>query len=116
VPTEIARLITRAALSKKAKDVTVLDLREHSEITDFFVICSGDSEVQVRAIADSVLETLRERGSAEWHVEGYVHGRWVLIDYVEVVTHIFLEEAREYYGLEDLWGDAPSERVEDAGT
>lgn len=116
VSSEIARLIAEAALVKKATDIVVLDLRELSEITDFFVICSGDSDVQVRAIADQISESLSKVGVTEWHVEGYLHGRWILIDYVEVVVHVFLQEVRDYYGLEDLWGDAPSERMRDEHT
>ncbi len=115
-PGTIARLVARAALSRKAEDILILDLRELSDITDWFVICSGDADVQVRAIADQILESLRTEGAKEWHVEGYAHGRWILIDYVEVVVHIFLQEVRGYYGLEDLWGDAPTERVADDDT
>ncbi len=113
---DIARLIAEAALTKKASDIVLLDLRELSEITDFFVICSGDSDVQVRAIGDQILESLSKVGIKDWHVEGYLHGSWILIDYVEVVVHVFLQEVRDYYGLEDLWGDAPSERIRDEHT
>lgn len=110
-PSSVVKLISKAALAKKAREILVLDLSQLSELTNFFLICSGDSDIQVRAIADEILETLREKEVKEWHMEGYEHGRWVLIDYVEVVAHVFLEEAREYYRLEDLWGDAPTERV-----
>ena len=96
----------RAALSKKAKDGVALDLRELSGVTDYFFICSASSEVQVKAVAEAVEEKLREKGLKPWHVEGYEGRRWVLLDYVEFVVHVFHEKTREYYMLDRLWGDA----------
>lgn len=81
-------------------------------MTDFFVICSGGSDVHVKAISDAVEEGLEARDVKKWHIEGYRHRRWVLLDYVDVVVHIFNRKAREYYALERLWGDAKSERVD----
>ena len=88
----------------------VLDMRALVDYTDYFLILSGESNVQVRAIADAVEEDLEKAGIAPWHVEGREDGRWVLLDYSDLVVHVFLEEAREFYDLERLWGDAP--RVE----
>jgi ribosome-associated protein len=96
----------RAALSKKARDGVALDLRELSGVTDYFFICSASSEVQVKAVAEAVEEKLREKGLKPWHVEGYEGRRWVLLDYVEFVVHVFHEKTREYYMLDRLWGDA----------
>lgn len=105
-----------AALSKKAHDVTVMDMRGVSGVADYFVMCTGDSDLQIRAIADAVDEELREKlGERPWHREGYEHLQWVLLDYVDVVIHIFSREKRAFYELERLWGDAPIELVpEDA--
>lgn len=100
-------------LERKAQNIVVLNLRETSDFVDHFIICTGTSDVHVRALADAVLEGLKEEGQRPWQVEGYDTRKWVLIDYVDVVVHIFQEEAREFYGLERLWGDAPIERIED---
>jgi len=86
--------------------VLVLDLRKISTVADFFVICSGTSDVQVKAIADAIVEGLEKRNVIAWHVEGYSARRWILIDFVDVVVHVFHSKAREYYMLESLWADA----------
>jgi ribosome-associated protein len=111
-PRQLARLAGSLAISKKAQDVLALDLRQISAVADFFVICSGTSEVQVKAIADSVIEGLEETGVKAWHTEGYSARRWILIDYVDVVVHVFHVKAREYYMLERLWSDAKRVRVD----
>ena len=85
----------------------VLDLRGISTATDYFVIASGTSDVQVKAIAEHVLDELREEGVRPQHVEGAGGGRWVLLDYVDFVVHVFHPQARSFYQLENLWGDAP---------
>lgn len=95
------------ALSKKAEDVQVLDLTSLAAVCDYFVICHGDSDVQVKAIADAILEGLDREGSRVWHLEGYAARTWILLDYVDVVVHIFHRETRQFYRLEDLWADAP---------
>lgn len=104
----VLRLAAETALGKKARDIVALDLRELEGVADYFLICSGASEVQVKAIADAIDEKLRERGSRAWHVEGFEGRRWVLLDFVEVVVHVFHERTREYYMLDRLWGDARS--------
>jgi ribosome-associated protein len=90
-------------------------LREISLVTDFFVICSVGSEVQGRAVANHVQEELAKQGFDAWHVEGYETARWILLDYVDVVVHVFEEETRDFYGLDRLWGDAPQVRFRTAG-
>lgn len=99
--------ITDLIFNKKGYDVKILDLRELTTMADYFVICSADSDTQVKAIADEVDKTLRDEGIKNWHKEGYKALSWVLLDYVDVVVHVFKKDAREYYNLEKLWGDAP---------
>jgi ribosome-associated protein len=96
-----------AADDRKAVDLKVLHLGKVTDFTDYFMICSGTSERQVQAIADAVQEKLRENKSRPLHVEGYNRGHWVLLDYGDLVVHVFQEEPRRYYALERLWGDAP---------
>jgi ribosome-associated protein len=102
----LLRLAADAAQSKKAEDLVTLDLREVGGVADYFLICSGGSEIQVKAVAEAVEEKLREHGARPWHVEGLEGRRWVLLDYVEIVVHVFHHKTREYYLLERLWGDA----------
>ena len=90
-----------------------MDLRKLTSMTDFFVVCSADTDTQVKAIADAVVERLEEDGIRVWHNEGISQLRWVLLDYVEVVVHIFQKRVRQFYNLEKLWGDAKLEQVED---
>jgi len=101
---------TRAALDHKAYDLVVLEMGGISSIADYFVICSGRSDTQVQAIADAIDENLRQRGERPLAVEGAPHGQWVLMDYGDVVVHIFYVPVREFYNLERLWVRAP--RVE----
>jgi ribosome-associated protein len=103
---KLLRAAAEAVVAKKAVDPVALDLRELGGVADYFLICSASSEVQVKAIADAVDEKLSEHGMTPWHVEGLAGRRWVLLDYVEVVVHVFHEQTREYYLLERLWGDA----------
>ncbi len=110
---ELARLAGKFALDKRASDVAILDLRELTTVTDFFVLCSGSADIHVKAIVESVREGLADEGHKPWHIEGLVFGRWVLMDYVDFVVHVFLKEKRDFYDLERLWGDAPVERLED---
>ncbi len=102
------RVAVDAALAKKATNPLVLDLRDLQGVCDYFVIVSGSSDVQVKAIAESVEDRLRDIGQRAWHVEGLAGRRWVLLDYVEFVVHVFQEKTRDYYMLDRLWGDARS--------
>ena len=106
------RLTVGAMLDRKARDLRVLDLSEVSDFTDYFLVSTGGSARQVRAVADAVTETLRDRGHRPLHVEGYEHGQWVLMDYGDFLVHIFSEPQREYYRLERLWADAPDVTAE----
>lgn len=110
----LAQLAVSACLAKKGTNPVLLDLRELEAVSDFFIIVSAASEVQVKAIADHVEDVLREQsGVKPWHVEGLDGRRWVLLDYVDVVVHVFHEKTREYYLLERLWGDARRIEVAD---
>ncbi|MEW6096974.1 MAG: ribosome silencing factor [bacterium] len=110
---DIALRCAQAALTKKANDVIVLEMKKITDITDYFVICSGRSDVQVRAIADAVDELLNKEKIKAHHIEGYEWANWILIDLCDVVIHIFYEETRKLYGLESLWGDAKVIKVKD---
>jgi ribosome-associated protein len=101
------------AREKKAFSIRILDLRKLSPVTDFFVICTVDAEVQARAVADHITDSLREEGIRPWHNEGYRGSGWVLLDFVDVVVHIFMPRVREFYSLEKLWGDAPIREIPD---
>ena len=96
-----------AAEGRKARALSVLDLRPVTDTTDFFVICSGTSDEHVRGIADAVVAELGQHGHDAHHVEGLQGGRWVLLDYVDFVVHLFHPETRSFYQLERLWADAP---------
>jgi ribosome-associated protein len=113
---EKARLILAAALDRKAEDAVVLDVRQLCSFTDTFVLLTGRSDRQVRAIADAVAEALGARGEVPLGVEGYEEGRWVLMDLNDAIVHVFLPDVRELYDLERLWSDAPRiERGDSAG-
>src|SRR2546430_846972 len=99
------------ALEKKAEDVVLIDLRKHSSYADFLVVCSGSNDRQLEAIAEGVEKSLREAGETPIGTEGARGGRWVLLDFGDVVAHVFAEDERAYYDLEGLWSDAPVEHV-----
>jgi ribosome-associated protein len=109
---EIAKAV-RAALDKKAIDVVVLDLRHTSAFTDYFLVCSGQNQRQVHAIADAIEESLKASKVRPSHIEGYDRGDWILMDYFSFIVHIFSPQNREFYSLERLWGDA--EKIEISG-
>lgn len=111
----LAKKIALSALTKKAENIIIMDLRKLTTMTDFFVVCSADSDVQVKAIADAIREGAREAGESLWRNEGYTDASWVLLDYVNVVAHVFHKQTREFYNLEKLWGDAKMEYVTDEG-
>jgi ribosome-associated protein len=108
-PQHVTALAQRAAslcLDFKANDVTLLDLRPVSDMTDYFLIASGTSDTHVRSMAEHVMEELRREGTRVVHVEGLEQGRWVLLDYVDFVIHLFHPTLRQFYQLERLWSDA----------
>jgi ribosome-associated protein len=104
----LCNTIVEGMQENKAKDIVVLDLRGiTSAVTDFFVICSGESSTQVEGISNSVTRhTRKELEERPWHQEGKTNSEWILLDYVNVVAHIFYKDARSFYDLEDLWADA----------
>ena len=111
---DLANMIAAAASEKKARDIVLMKMVDLTPATDYFVVCSAGSTTQVRAIAASIEETLQEdAGTAFMHKEGYREGEWVLMDYGDCVAHIFLQDSREYYSLETLWGDAELTAYED---
>ena len=112
LPAEVARA-AELALERKAVELVALDLRGISSATDFFLMGSGSSDIQVRSIADHIIGELKKEGVRLGHVEGVAGGRWVLIDYIDFVVHVFHPEARAFYQLESLWGDAPRRDLED---
>ena len=111
-PLAIARGIANLTLTKKAKDVLLMDLRGLTSMADYFVVCSADSDIQVRAIADAVVEGMEKKGTRPWHIESG-SANWILLDYVDVVLHVFHRNIRPFYNLERLWGDASVERMFD---
>lgn len=103
--------LAKAAIDKRAERVKILDISEVSGIADAFIICSGRSDRQVQAIANSVEEIAKLEGKRPLTMEGYSEGRWVLIDFGYLVVHVFLDELREYYDLDSIWSDAPVVRI-----
>ncbi len=100
-------------MEKKGTDIVVIDLHGISSISDFFIIATGTSNVHLKAIADEIRDKMKkENGIIPWHIEGYEAQRWVLLDYVDIVVHIFNSETRSYYSLEKLWDDADIQHIE----
>jgi ribosome-associated protein len=111
-PRQLAQRAAALALELKAVDVVILDVRGVADVTDCFVIASGTSDAHVRGIANHVLDELRTEGVRAHHEEGLQQGRWVLLDYVDVIVHLFHPQLRDFYQLERLWGDAEVVPVE----
>ena len=102
-PLQLSRLIADAADEKKARGIVRLDIRQKSTIADYFVICEGDTDRQVRAITDSIIEACKAKGVRPLRTAGYDDGSWVVLDYASVIVHVFLPGERSYYDLESLW-------------
>ena len=100
-------------LEKKALDIRIINVSKITTLTDFFVICTSESEPQTRAISDHIQRGLKEEGIKVWHIEGYENLDWVLLDYINIVVHIFSKKSREYYNLERLWADGIISKVDD---
>ncbi len=111
---ELSQLVAQGMLEKKANGIIILDLRNiKNAVTDFFVICSGNSDTQVDAITDSIEEQVyKQSGLDPWHKEGKENKEWILLDYVDVVAHVFKKDRRQFYAIEDLWGDAEVTQVD----
>ena len=107
--------VARASSEKKALDIVTIDMRKMSNVCDYFVIASGTSTTQVRAIADNIARRLKEKGQRVWHLEGEREALWILLDCADVVAHIFLDQTRRFYDLERLWAKAPRKRFKEAG-
>lgn len=112
---KLREVVVQGMLDKKAKDIVVLDMRKvKSAIADFFVICTGTSDTQIEAIADSIDEQVyKQLQENPWHIEGKTNREWMLLDYVNVVAHIFKKEKRDFFALENLWGDAVVEHIKE---
>ena len=111
---ELSQLVIKGMQEKKAVDIVLIDLRKtENAVADFFVICSGNSDTQIEAIAESIEEETSKVADAKpWHKEGRTNREWVLLDYVDVVAHVFSNRSRNFYAIEALWGDAVIEQVE----
>jgi ribosome-associated protein len=112
LPAELSRAM-ELAQERKGRDMLLLDLRPVSDATDFFLILNGTSDLHVRSVAEHIVEELRKEGHRPNHIEGLRGGRWVLLDFVDFVIHVFHPTAREFYQLERLWGDAPAYHIAD---
>ncbi len=108
-----AKQISELMLEKKALNIKIIDVRKITTLTDFFIICTSESQPQTRAITEHVKQKMKEKKINVWHVEGYEHLDWVLMDYVNIVVHIFNAETREYYALERLWADGKVTLISD---
>jgi ribosome-associated protein len=109
-----ALLLTRAALDKKACDLVVLDVHDLTSMADYFIICSGRSDRQVQSIAQGLEAAAAEKRIKPYAVEGTQRGHWVLMDFSDVIAHVFYEPVREFYDLDALWGDAPKAKLPEA--
>jgi ribosome-associated protein len=109
----LAKKIASLTLEKKATDVLILNLHPLTSMTDYFVICTGSSNTQVKAISEHLTQTLKKEKIRPLHIEGLSSHEWVLMDYISVIVHIFQPQKREFYALERLWGDAEIEEVKD---
>ena len=105
---ERAKKIAQLIVDKKGENVLILDLRRISPVADYFVLATAQSPLHSQAISDELVEKLKKENYRVHHVEGYNQAQWILLDYFDIVVHIFLPEVRNFYGLERLWGDAPS--------
>ncbi len=111
---EISKFVVQGMQEKKALDIVLMDLRsiEHA-MADFFVVCTGNSDTQLDAICDSIEETVHIHTNINpWHLEGKQNKEWILLDYIDVIVHVFRNDKRSFYAIEDLWADAQSTRVE----
>jgi ribosome-associated protein len=110
---QLANEIADLMLQKKGSRVVIMDLRKLTTVTDFFVICSASSDTQVKSISDFIKEETKKIDERPWHNEGYANLSWVLLDFVDVVVHIFLDDTRKFYNLEGLWADAGIKEIKD---
>ncbi len=110
---DIALQISKHIASKKGVDIKILDVRKLTTLTDFFIVCTSESNPQTMAIVDTVVNEMKKIDVRPWHVEGMEHQQWILIDYVNIVVHIFKDNMRDFYGIERLWADADITTIDD---
>lgn len=110
-PINIAKLAAKKAENKKAEDALILEMAKLTSFTDYFVIVSGNSNIHVKAITDFIIEELRKKKIVLNHMEGYQEATWVLLDYNEIIIHVFHKDVRKYYQIEELWGDAKEIKI-----
>ena len=108
---KIAKIISELMLDKKAYDIKIIYVNKLTSLTDIFIICTSDSPPQSRAITNHIKDELVKYNLKPWHIEGYQHLKWILIDYVNIVVHIFDKESRKFYNFERLWADAKIEEI-----
>jgi len=112
---KLINAITEGLLEKKGKDIVLMNVSKLTTLADYFVVCHGTSETQIRALANSVMEKVKEEiGENAWKQEGLDARRWIILDYVNVVVHIFSQEKRDYYGIERMWNDAEITTIADS--
>jgi ribosome-associated protein len=111
-PNSIAKIVSDLMLDKKAYDITIIDVSHLTSLTDYFVICTSDSTPQSKAITNHIKDGLTKYDLKPWHIEGYEHMKWILIDYINIVIHIFDKESREYYNFEQLWADGKMKKID----
>jgi len=109
----LAKKIAKIIFEKKGKDINILNIGKVSNIANFFVLCTGESETHNRAIVEKIQEEAKKNDIYVHHIEGYEYGKWILIDFIDVIVHIFVQKTREYYALEHLWGDVEIESVQE---
>lgn len=112
---DLKTVIIEALLEKKAKDIVILDVHELTTLTDLFIVCHGTSETQIRALAGNVVDEVKKNlGEQVWQKEGMESRKWIILDYVNIVVHIFSKEKRDYYGIEKMWNDAVITEIEES--
>ncbi len=113
-PQQLALRCVNAALERKAEDIVILSVKDVSSFADYFLICSGNSDRQIQSLADHIEQTLKQEGVLPLGTEGHKSGNWILVDYGDVVVHIFYKPVRDFYNIEGLWADAPKMAIEDS--
>lgn len=112
---DLKTVIIEALLEKKAKDIVILDVHELTTLTDLFIVCHGTSETQIRALAGNVVDEVKKNLAEQvWQKEGMESRKWIILDYVNIVVHIFSKEKRDYYGIEKMWNDAVITEIEES--
>lgn len=109
----LAKKVVQLAWNKKGKNIIIIDLKKVMNVTDYFILISGESDVHVKALANHIEKELKKEKITIWHKEGFQQLKWVLMDYIDIVIHIFRPDVRDYYNLEKLWGDAKITKIKD---